>query len=394
MGTRLANAALKLQSDERLVKLAREAHEPAFEAIVERYRVPLERYAARVVGPCRAEDLVQHAFTRLFVHLREDERDMMLGPWLYRVTRNAAINAARERPYEELSEQYDGVPQPPQIVEQRAHLRLVMGGLAELPERQRVAMVRREFEGRSYEEVAEELGVSGVGARQLVSRARIRMRDAVGLLIPLPLVRLFGEAGSAGAAAGGAGAAAAGGAGAAGAGAGGGTLTVVAAAGGSSAAQTIGAMVAVTAAVGASGAAVAPEKDVQRAAPDRTPITRPAPVRPTVAEVLRRPALAAEVIPVPAVAPAASVPAPTPPPTGQAPEDGALPADGEESTDSDFTDGGAVAPEAEYPETEEPVSKPAVEEASPDGNSPVSAPPEASTGAGPAAPDAVPRRSG
>jgi len=87
---RLANAALKLQSDERLVKLAREAHEPAFEAIVDRYRGPLERYAARMADPCRAEDLVQHAFTRLYLFLCEDERSLVLGPWLYRVTRNAA----------------------------------------------------------------------------------------------------------------------------------------------------------------------------------------------------------------------------------------------------------------------------------------------------------------
>ena len=201
MGMRLATAALKLQSDERLVKLAREAHEPAFEAIVERYRGPLERYAARMAGPCRAEDLVQHAFTRLYLFLCEDERSLVLGPWLYRVTRNAAINASRERSHEEISENYDGVPQPPQVAEQRAHLRLVMGGLAELPERQRVAMVRRELEGRSYDEVAEELGVSGVGARQLVSRARIRLRDAVGLLIPFPLLRLgdVSAAGGAGA---------------------------------------------------------------------------------------------------------------------------------------------------------------------------------------------------
>jgi len=390
MGMRLANAALKLQSDERLVKLAREAHEPAFEAIVDRYRGPLERYAARMADPCRAEDLVQHAFTRLYLFLCEDERSLVLGPWLYRVTRNAAINAARERTHEEISENYDGVPQPPQVAEQRAHLRLVMGGLADLPERQRVAMVRRELEGRSYEEVAEELGVSGVGARQLVSRARIRLRDTAGLLIPLPLLRLgdLGTASGAGAAAGGAGAAAAGGAGA-----GGGTLTLVAAAGGSSAAQTIGAVVAVTAAVGASGAAVAPHSPAARQAPAKTPVTRSAPVKPTVSQVIRRPALAAETAPVvpavtPAPAPVAAVPVADEP--VEAPVDD-VPADNPEPTEADVSnDGGALAVPPEEPETAIAPTEPVVEESSPGGDPAAKAPPPgASTGTQAPAPQRV-----
>ena len=374
---RLANAALKLQSDERLVKLAREAHEPAFEAIVERYRSPLERYAAGMAGPGRAEDLVQHAFTRLYLFLCEDERSLVLGPWLYRVTRNAAINAARERTHEEISENYDGVPQPPQVAEQRAHLRLVMGGLADLPERQRVAMVRRELEGRSYEEVAEELGVSGVGARQLVSRARIRLRDTAGLLIPLPLLRLgdLGAASGAGAAASGAGAAAAGGAGA-----GGGTLTLVAAAGSGSAAQTIGAVVAVTAAVGASGAAVAPDTQTARQAPAKAPVTRSAPVKPTASQVIRQPALAAETAPVvatvtPAIEPVEPVPAadegPVEAPVDDVPDDA-------EPTNVDLSgDGGALAVR---PDSDTAPTEPVVEESSPDPPAVGAPPPGASTG--------------
>ena len=382
---RLANAALKLQSDERLVKLAREAHEPAFDAIVERYRGPLERYAARMAGPGRAEDLVQHAFTRLYLFLCEDERSLVLGPWLYRVTRNAAINAARERSHEEISENYDGVPQPPQVAEQRAHLRLVMGGLADLPERQRVAMVRRELEGRSYEEVAEELGVSGVGARQLVSRARIRLRDTAGLLIPLPLLRLgdLGAASGAGAAAGGAGAVAAGGAGA-----GGGTLTVVAAAGGSSAAQTIGAVVAVTAAVGASGAAVAPDNTpAARQAPAKAPVTRSAPAKPTASHVIRRPGLAAETAPVvPAVSPApqAVAPGPVTDEPAKTPVD-EVPADSLEPSEEDLSnDGGALAVPPEEPEEPEAAiapTEPVVEESSP-GGGPAAQPPPPDTSTG------------
>src|SRR4051812_10681878 len=57
---RLASAAaLRRQSDERLVELVRGGHEPAFEAIVERYRTQLLRYCGRFLPAARAEDATQ-----------------------------------------------------------------------------------------------------------------------------------------------------------------------------------------------------------------------------------------------------------------------------------------------------------------------------------------------
>jgi RNA polymerase sigma factor (sigma-70 family) len=52
----------------------------------------------------------------------------------------------------------------------------VVAGLGSLPERQRRALVLRELEGRSYEEIADSLGVSGASVRQLLNRARHTMR--------------------------------------------------------------------------------------------------------------------------------------------------------------------------------------------------------------------------
>jgi hypothetical protein len=56
--------------------------------------------------------------------------------------------------------------------------------IGRLPERQREAIVAHEFEGRSYEEIAHTMSATTPIVRQLVHRARTRLRDACGVLVP------------------------------------------------------------------------------------------------------------------------------------------------------------------------------------------------------------------
>ena len=85
-----------------------------------------------------------------------------------------------------------------------------MARLRAPPEPQRAAIVMRELEGLSHEEIAAALGVSGGAARQAIYRGRMALRDGLGLLVPLPLLRMLFDHGAevAGAGAGGAAAAA------------------------------------------------------------------------------------------------------------------------------------------------------------------------------------------
>ena len=87
-----------------------------------------------------------------------------------------------------------------------------MERLRALPEPQRAAMVMRELEGLSHEEIAAALGVSGGAARQAIYRARAALRDGLGLLVPLPLLRVLFDHGAEAAGAGAGGAVAAAGA--------------------------------------------------------------------------------------------------------------------------------------------------------------------------------------
>jgi RNA polymerase sigma factor (sigma-70 family) len=122
------------------------------------------RYCRRILPEARAEDAVQQAFVNAFAALRrDDDRRIDLRPWLYRIAHNSAVNALRERGlrHAELDEAIDGVERPDQALERRQGLRDVITAVKALPERQRDAMILRELEGRSYEEIAVELGVTG-----------------------------------------------------------------------------------------------------------------------------------------------------------------------------------------------------------------------------------------
>ena len=188
---RLARApVLATQSDDRLVDLVRAGHESAFETIVARYRAPLLRYAERFLPRDRAEDAVQQAFVRAFDALPRDDAELNLRPWLYRIVHNTALNALRDRALQhgDLPENIDGVEQPDQALERSQGLRDVLGAVAALPSRQRDAIVLRELEGRSYDEIATELGVSGGAVRQLLNRARNRLRSGATALVPVGLL--------------------------------------------------------------------------------------------------------------------------------------------------------------------------------------------------------------
>lgn len=186
----IAGPTLRMQSDRRLVRLVREGYETAFEEIVRRYGRPLGRYAAAIVGS-RWEDVTQDAFSKALLALRRDDAEIELRPWLYRIVRNTALNDLRDRPpaAAELADAIAGGESPAERIEQREELTALMERLRALPEAQRAAIVMRELEGLSHDEIAAALGMSGGAARQAIYRARQALRDAAGMLVPLPLLK-------------------------------------------------------------------------------------------------------------------------------------------------------------------------------------------------------------
>ena len=196
-----SSVLLRTQSDERLVVLARNGHERAFEAIVERYRGALLRAARRYLPDARAEDALQHAYLQAWSALQRGDEVRDLRAWLYRIVHNTALNQLRVGGYDyaELEESLRGGEAPQEEMERRAVVRQTLTGLAALPERQREALLKIAVEGRSQEEVAHALGVSEGAVRQLVHRARLTLRAAATVLVPMPLAEWAAAAGTSGA---------------------------------------------------------------------------------------------------------------------------------------------------------------------------------------------------
>ncbi|MFL5868915.1 MAG: sigma-70 family RNA polymerase sigma factor [Thermoleophilaceae bacterium] len=194
-GRLAGQSLLRTQTDERLLDLAAAGSEAAFEAIVARYRRPLMGYLQRLLADERAEDALQQTFVKALSAIERGEQVRSLRAWLYRIAHNTAANLIRDNalPHEPLDDRLDGGDRPDLAADRRQALRDVLSAVQALPLRQRDAIVLRELEGRSYEEIADELGVTHGAVRALLNRARNTIRSSVTAVTPAGLViRLVG----------------------------------------------------------------------------------------------------------------------------------------------------------------------------------------------------------
>ncbi len=170
-------------NDARLIAAVRAGSDEAFAAIVRRHERALRRYATRLLHGSGhdPQDVVQDVFIRAHAALTGPaEREPDLKPWLFRMTRNRAIDVLRRRNLADASLDAEHAAEavapshtePAHAAGRREALRLVMGDLAALPEPQRDALLMRELDGKSHEWVAAQLGVTPQASRMLIVRAR------------------------------------------------------------------------------------------------------------------------------------------------------------------------------------------------------------------------------
>ena len=174
---------LRPASDEQLVTRFRAGDERAFDAIVERFRPRLVRYAASMLrsrGSHAAEDAVQDVFVRAYPALRADARPMALRAWLYRIAHNQCLNVLRtQAPLELDTERACGADAGADVAWERSErLRRLVADIQCLPPNQRSALVIREIDGLSYVEIAEALGVTVPAVKSLLVRARMNLAEA------------------------------------------------------------------------------------------------------------------------------------------------------------------------------------------------------------------------
>lgn len=172
---------VNIEVDDRvLVRAAQDGDLDAFELLVRRHQPIVYRVALRLLGTeADAHDATQEAFERAWRALGHFQGRSAVSTWLYRiVTRRCLDLIAGRRPSEPLS---DAVPDiradPVQAAEQRERLRAITHVIARLPGDQRAALVLREFEGLSYDEVAEVLDITVSAVKGRIHRARLAVLE-------------------------------------------------------------------------------------------------------------------------------------------------------------------------------------------------------------------------
>ena len=174
---------LKLQGDEKLIAMARAGNPGAFEAIVDRYQARLLGFCRQMLGSTEdAEDVLQEVFVNAYRAMLADEREINLRPWLYRIARNRCLNQLR-KPTADAQESMDLVPaveasSTAEKVHNREEFRQLLADVGKLPETQRSALLLREMDAMSYEEIAQAMETSVPSVKSLLVRARIALAEA------------------------------------------------------------------------------------------------------------------------------------------------------------------------------------------------------------------------
>lgn len=169
--------------DEVLVGAARAGDVEAFEVLVRRYELPMYRVALRMLASrADAEDATQEAFVVAWQKLARFRGESAFSTWLYRIVINRCLNArCSHRPWDRLTEpMLDGAGDPAEIAERRERWHAVAEAMRSLPGEQRAALVLREFEGLSYAEIAQVLGITVAAVKGRVHRARLGVVEEVG----------------------------------------------------------------------------------------------------------------------------------------------------------------------------------------------------------------------
>jgi len=146
--------------DAELVRRTTRGELDAFGQLVDRHRPVVVRVAARIVGSHDAEDVSQDAFLRAFHRLEHFRGDAPFRSWLLRITHNAALDhIARRRPEPvdpDTLDAREGSSRPPaEQLETRERIARLERKLHGLSESHRVALVLRDAEGLTYEEIAD-----------------------------------------------------------------------------------------------------------------------------------------------------------------------------------------------------------------------------------------------
>jgi RNA polymerase sigma factor (sigma-70 family) len=174
---------LRLQSDERLVALVRRGNNSAFEVLVSRYESRLLAFCRHLLGSREdAEDVLQEVMAASYNAMIADDRSINVRPWLYRIARNRSLNHLRRIQAVGVDSIDIHLSDHGATTADKAHereeFRLLVGDINDLPETQKTALVLREMDALSYDQIAEAMETTVPSVKSLLVRARVSLAEA------------------------------------------------------------------------------------------------------------------------------------------------------------------------------------------------------------------------
>lgn len=181
-------------SDHELIEATKAGDQDAYAEIVTRYRNPITNFLYRFLNDYEeAVDLAQETFVRVYFAIDRYHTQFAFSTYIYRIATNLAISEIRRRKRRKLmsltglfqSEEDSEVEFQPaderilqdeELVEDERS-RTIARAIAALPEKYRVPIILRDVEGKSYDEVAEIMGLGLGTTKSRISRARGLLKD-------------------------------------------------------------------------------------------------------------------------------------------------------------------------------------------------------------------------
>ena len=155
----------------------------AFETLVREYQDRVYNFCRYMLrDPHNAKDATQDVFLKTYRGLKGLRPDSSLYPWIYRIAVTTCLDYRRKAHREVLRNKpltddlASDMPFPDQIYESRESTGFIQLALQKLPEKLRAAVVLREIEEFSYEEIAQFLHTSVGTVKSRISRAREKLR--------------------------------------------------------------------------------------------------------------------------------------------------------------------------------------------------------------------------
>lgn len=172
-----------METESRLISQAQRGDRSAFSELVRLHRVGVITVVYRMCGDVQlAEDMAQEAFLRAWKNLHSYKPKSPFRNWLYRIATNAALDVIRRDretvALESVQLSADEMSPETALVQKEMGER-VQQAILELPPASRAVLILREYEGLSYKEIAEALGVPLGTVMSRLNYARTTLRQGL-----------------------------------------------------------------------------------------------------------------------------------------------------------------------------------------------------------------------